>query len=360
MGTGLRGAFILTWAQTRVEGEAVNDNNDLAEGMSWSWHGHAFALEGADAALILTASRDLDHLRAKAARAVRKILQQPAPFAFEDGPDREALPRGGFMVSDGTRFYVGLPLALSDMRKSVILFPEGLPPPNRSLTVVAVDGDWDSLGAAGADQGAVMCFAPDVRLRGMRGDIIAGALAAGDILLTRDNGLREVLWVGRREISPARLYAEPELRPIRLPQNLFGQGQPHPDLLVSPDHRILIQTPQARALWGEDEVLLRAADLVGPQGARVDHSPRGVTYIHILMAQHEVVYANGIAVDSFLPDPAQSLPPDMTPVLPDTAMPWHSPPARRLLTAAEAAILTAHLPRGAGLYGLATQAQSFR
>ncbi|MDA0901595.1 MAG: hypothetical protein O2824_05495 [Proteobacteria bacterium] len=82
MSMGLRGAFIISWAQTRIEEDSDYNKKDMAEGMSWSWHGRAFLLEGKDAALVLTSSRGLLQLRAKAARVVRKFMQRPAPLPY--------------------------------------------------------------------------------------------------------------------------------------------------------------------------------------------------------------------------------------------------------------------------------------
>lgn len=56
MGTGARGSFMISWAQTSIDGELAKYNQELAEGMTWSWHGRALPLEGDGAALLLTAS----------------------------------------------------------------------------------------------------------------------------------------------------------------------------------------------------------------------------------------------------------------------------------------------------------------
>jgi hypothetical protein len=42
MGTGFRGAFMVAWAQTTIEGSPAEAELELAEGMSWSWHGRPF------------------------------------------------------------------------------------------------------------------------------------------------------------------------------------------------------------------------------------------------------------------------------------------------------------------------------
>ena len=75
-------------------------------------------------------------------------------------------------------------------------------------------------------------------------------------------------------MSGARLFAMPEQRPIRLRRGALGVDRPEDDLIVSPEHRVLVKGRAARDLWGEDEVLVRAADLVGDRFITVDHSLR--------------------------------------------------------------------------------------
>ncbi len=51
-------------------------------------------------------------------------------------------------------------------------------------------------------------------------------------------------------------------------------------------------------MFGEDEVLVPAKDLVGHCGIRVDQSCRAIGYYHILLDAHHIVDANGIAAES--------------------------------------------------------------
>lgn len=362
MSMGLRGAFIIAWAQTRIEGDSDYNKKDLAEGMSWSWHGRAFPLEGNDAALVLTSSRDLLQLRAKAARVVHKFMHRPAPLHSQDLDAHDPLYRGGLIVSDGVRFYTAIPLTLENSRETVLLFPDGMPPARQHLTIIAVGSAFH---APRQQSAPMVCFVKGTRLAGIKGEVAVEDIAVGDHLITRDNGLKEVLWIGQRHLSGAQLFAMPHLRPIRLPQGIFGAGRPEPDLLVSPDHRVLIKSPEARALWGENEVMVRAQDLLADMGARVDHRSGSVTYFHIMLEGHQVLIANGMSVDSFHPasvalseddpDPeAHACLEDLYDRHPDflTHPDLFGPFARRMLGAAEAAILAAHLGQGHGIYGL--------
>jgi hypothetical protein len=351
MGTSFRGAFMVAWAQTLLEGSPAESQRELMEGMSWSWHGRALPLEGDGAALVLTASRDHEELRVRAARVVRKLLQRPAtcPAGIPDTDpaldDGDPVFSGAFVVSDGSAFFTVVPIAVEAGALPFLLFPDGLPQPQREHTIVACSDRTPV--RAPSERPSVICFTPGTRLRTDRGEIAIEDLDVGDRLLTRDDGPQEVIWSGHRRMSGARLFALPDQRPIRLRSGALGVDRPDADLVVSPEHRVLVSGPATRDLWGEAEVLVRAGDLVGDRGITVDHSLRETWYIHLMLKRHQVVWANGLEVESFHPgymglETLSALQRDVLyETRPDLARdPFaYGPPARRMLNRAEAAIL---------------------
>jgi len=114
-------------------------------------------------------------------------------------------------------------------------------------------------------------------------------------------GLLPVLWTGHRRMSGARLYAMPHLRPIRFRSGALGTGRPDQDLLVSPQHRMLVKGPSAQALFNTAEVLVAAEDLVNDHSVMVDRAVRDVVYVHVLLERHNIVWANGLETESFHP-----------------------------------------------------------
>ncbi|MEL7257275.1 MAG: Hint domain-containing protein, partial [Pseudomonadota bacterium] len=69
-------------------------------------------------------------------------------------------------------------------------------------------------------------------------------------------------------------------------------------LLVSPHHRILYTGHKANMLFGASEVLVAAKDLVN--GRDIRRRPVSeIKYIHLMFDHHEVIYADGIATESF-------------------------------------------------------------
>jgi hypothetical protein len=346
MGTGFRGAFVIAWAQTKLDGDPAQGHFQLCEGMTWRWHGRAIPLEGEGGALLLQDSAEHDELRARAARVVRKLMQRPAPSAAEIAAD-EADPifRGAFVVTDGRKLFTIVPILLDDTTDPILLFVDEMPPPERDLTILQCA--QRTLRPTQSERPSVICFTPGTRIRTLNGDVAIEDLGPGDRLLTRDSGPQAVLWSGHRRMSGARLFAMPAQRPIRLRRGALGLDRPEDDLIVSPEHRVLVMGRAAQDLWGEPEVLVRAADLVGDRFITVDHSLHETWYIHLMLERHEVIWANGLEVETFHPgfmgldhiNAAQrellfDLRPDLS-QNPDL----YGPPARRMLSRAEAAIL---------------------
>ncbi len=148
-------------------------------------------------------------------------------------------------------------------------------------------------------------------------------------------------------MTGARLYAMPHLRPIRFRAGALGNGRPEEDLWVSPQHRMLLQGPAAAALFNAHEVLVAAEDLLNDQSVTVDVTAREVTYIHLLLDQHNIIFANGMETESFHPsntaldtiDPKDRA--GLLALVPGIEVNPHSygDYARRNLSASEAAIL---------------------
>ena len=160
--------------------------------------------------------------------------------------------------------------------------------------------------------------------------------------MTQDDGPQPLRWIGRREVA-----AMGELAPICIDAGTFG---PHGRLLVSPQHRILICDSLAELQFGEAEVLVAAKDMVNDRTVRVRRGGM-VDYVHLLFDRHQVVFAEGLATESFLPGPqttkcleapivAEIL--SLFPQLDPETGAGYSPAARRILRRFEAQVLLAH------------------
>lgn len=353
MGTGYDGTFVISWSQTETDGIAAASPRAIVPGSLWRWGGQAVRVDRPAGALYLEAPEGAAELRARAARMVRWLVgaslgrayDRPRPDPDQMAPE-DAAP--GFTLTDGRRTYVATPIDVPETGARLVMFAGHMPPAGRDLWIVAASLDRQAgAGPAPATPGGLVCFTPDARIATPAGPVPAGLLRAGDRVQTRDDGVQEILWCGQRRMSGARLHALPALRPIRFRGAAPGQAQPEADLLVSPCHRVLVRGAAAQALFGQPEVLVAARDLVDGGAVTVDLRLREVTYVHLLLERHQILFANGVECDSFHPahaDPAQIDPHQalaLRAILPDLAEDGagYGPAARRLLTGPEAAIL---------------------
>lgn len=149
-------------------------------------------------------------------------------------------------------------------------------------------------------ESVVACFTPGAQILTDQGELAVEDLQPGDLVLTRDNGYQPIRWTGRRDLSHAELIVEPRFNPVHIARGALGAGLPVRDMMVSPQHRMLVTGPRAELLFGENEVLVAAKYLVGLPGIEQRLS-RGVSYLHILFDQHEIVRADGAWSESFQP-----------------------------------------------------------
>ncbi|PID36018.1 MAG: hemolysin-type calcium-binding protein [Rhodobacterales bacterium] len=241
--------------------------------------------------------------RARVAQKAGRMLGLPLIARREDGEDDRFEGGRGFVLTDGYRAYRASVLDMSDGRE-FLLFAGRVPPRGVELWVVRADLARGNLRRDTQEATGVICFTPETRIRTEAGDKLARDIRAGDRVQTKDNGVQEVMWTGARRFSGARLYATPELRPIRLKAGALGVDRPDEDLVVSPNHRMLVQGARAQALFGSDEVLVSARDLVDDGRILRDHKLCEVTYVHLLLPRHEIVFANGLETESFQPTDA--------------------------------------------------------
>lgn len=187
----------------------------------------------------------------------------------------------------------------------------------------------------------VICLTPGALILTTAGLRSVETLRAGDMVVTRDNGPQAIRWIGRTAVSGTGEFAPVRLRKGAVP----GMTE---DLLVSPQHRMLLQTSRAEMLFGASEVLTAAKHMV--DGTRAVVEPvEEVTYIHMLFDRHEVIFANGAATESFHPASyslggvAEATRDELFAIFPDLrSMPnAYGQSARRILKAYEARALLA-------------------
>lgn len=148
-----------------------------------------------------------------------------------------------------------------------------------------------------------VCFSADSLIETPSGAVRAADLRPGDLVLTRDNGAQPVRWSGTRKIDAAELALYENLRPIRIRANALARNIPSSDLIVSPQHRILVRSPIAERVFGAREVLVAAKQLCQIDGIDIATDLDEIEYVHFLFDSHQIVTANGAESESLFTGP---------------------------------------------------------
>ncbi|MDE2333330.1 MAG: Hint domain-containing protein [Rhodospirillales bacterium] len=144
------------------------------------------------------------------------------------------------------------------------------------------------VGTDGLDTLITACLAAGSRIATARGPVAIEALAVGERVVTASGRLAPVLWLGRRALDLAR-HARPEaVLPVRIRAGAFAPGVPERDLLLSPDHAVLLGgalVPVRHLVNGVSIARERCASVV---------------YWHLELDRHDVVLAEGLACETYL------------------------------------------------------------
>ena len=295
--SGFRGVYAVDWAQTALDEEWGLAPDLIGKGMTWRWRGRALRLDAGVATLWLDRPQGRDDPRSRARNRLRRLALAPIPGEVQDQTSEPSSQTDWISLTDGQRPYHAR--ILRQHGRMLVVFDPLLPPPERDLWITGVN----LTAAPGARPAGVICFLPGTRIATPQGPRAVETLEPGDLVATRDNGAQPLVWRGETRLSGAELYLYPQLRPLRLRAGALGHGQPDGDLLISPGHRLLM----TRKGWpGEPEVLVAAADLEDGKRLRRDFSLSSVRYVHLMLARHEILTANGQPCESFHPGLADS------------------------------------------------------
>lgn len=149
--------------------------------------------------------------------------------------------------------------------------------------------------------GVPPCFAPGTLIQTSTGDAAVETLRIGDMVMTADRGLQALRWIGRRvQLFKSR---KDEDKPVLFQAGSLGGGLPHRDLVVSPQHRMVIAGKAVEAAFGTAEILALSKAMTGRAGIRRMWGKRRIEYYALLFDRHEVIFAEGVATESFRPGP---------------------------------------------------------
>lgn len=185
----------------------------------------------------------------------------------------------------------------------------------------------------------IPCFVAGTLIRTPEGEMPVEMLAPGNLVETLDHGPQPLRWIGQRTVA-----AQGAMAPVQIRRGTFGN---HEALMLSPQHRVLVQDPRAEMFFGEDQVLVAARDLIDGRAVR-QVTGGEVTYVHLLFDRHQIIWSGGLATESFLPGPQTTALFDapvvaeicaLFPELEPRTGAGYSPAARRTLRKFEAQLL---------------------
>ncbi|MFG6500347.1 MULTISPECIES: Hint domain-containing protein [unclassified Sulfitobacter] len=149
-------------------------------------------------------------------------------------------------------------------------------------------------------ENVIPCFTPGTKIATPRGEVPVEALQVGDRVITRDNGIQTIRWVGAREMTGAEFEMAAHLKPVLIRKGALGNDLPERDMMVSPNHRVLVANEKTALYFEEREVLVAAKHLTGMEGIDVVEVS-GTSYIHVMFDRHEVILSDGTWTESFQP-----------------------------------------------------------
>ncbi len=144
----------------------------------------------------------------------------------------------------------------------------------------------------GYDSITLTCFLSGTEIETETGPRPVETLQVGDGIVTIEAGtrvIRRACWIGTRAVDLDRIANGDALRPVRIRAGAFADTVPMRDLLVTPDHCILV-----------DGGLIPARMLVNGGSIVSDHSLRRFSVHHVEFDRHAILLAEGLATESYL------------------------------------------------------------
>lgn len=145
------------------------------------------------------------------------------------------------------------------------------------------------------------CFVRGTSIMTPKGPVAIEQLKAGDLVVTKDNSVQPICWIGSATAKAKGSRGLRRRAPIRIQAGALGAGIPQTDILVSPQHRMLIGNALTKLMFEQSEVLVPARHLVNGSTITVASDILEVEYFHMLFDTHQIVYAEGCPSESFHP-----------------------------------------------------------
>ena len=143
--------------------------------------------------------------------------------------------------------------------------------------------------SAGGIADNTLCFCAGTRIATASGEVLVEDLQIGDLIRTLHAGVQKIRWIGQQSYDGRFIAGNRAALPVCIQADAIGAGIPARDLWVSPGHAICI-----------DGVLVHASYLVNGASIIQAEHVESVTYYHIELDSHEVIFAENCPAESFL------------------------------------------------------------
>jgi autotransporter-associated beta strand protein len=143
--------------------------------------------------------------------------------------------------------------------------------------------------SGGGTEISLACYCRGTLITSEHGDVAVEDLRVGDLLMTVDGSAKPVVWIGRSTVKAR--FADPvRSYPIRIKAGALGENVPSRDLLLSPDHALLVE-----------DVLIHAGALVnGTSISRERAVPETFVYYHVELNDHSLILAENTPAETFV------------------------------------------------------------
>jgi hypothetical protein len=145
-----------------------------------------------------------------------------------------------------------------------------------------------SAGSSFTDSLNVVCYRAGTHIATEYGETLVENMRVGELVRTRFSGLAPVLWIGRRSVDCRWHLKLSKIWAVRVAAGSFGKNLPHRDLWLSPDHAVFV-----------NDVLIPIKYLINDSTIRRIPTHE-LTYYHIELPQHDVLFAENLPAESYL------------------------------------------------------------
>jgi hypothetical protein len=153
----------------------------------------------------------------------------------------------------------------------------------------AGNGKGNNGNGKGNGGGGGACFLRGTRLLTPSGERKVEELRIGDLVTTLSGEAKPITWIGRRVYRRATDSRYPKsVLPVRVARGALGPDAPHCNLFISQHHALRV-----------DGLFIKAIDLVNGSliTLHLAVEPSEIEYLHVKLAQHDVIFAEGAPSD---------------------------------------------------------------